>query len=84
MYAISVSIRFSNVVRKPHFNTAPDEGREAKTLSIKSPIKFSLELEIIVSQDKNLQIYSILQHRICDPPDKDSEEHCLGDLSQVY
>ena len=52
--------------------------------SIKSPIKFSLELEIIVSQDKNLQIYSILQDRISDPPDQDSEEQCLRDLSQVF
>ena len=84
MYAISVSIQFSNVVRKSLCNTAPEEGHEAETLSIKSPIKFSLELEIIVSQDKNLQIYSILQDRISDPPDKDSEEHCLRDLSQVY
>ena len=84
MYAISVSIQFSNVVRKSLCNTAPEEGHEAETLSIKSPIKFSLELEIIVSQDKNLQIYSILQDCISDPPDKDSEEHCLRDLSQVY
>ena len=35
-------------------NSAPEEGHEAETLSIKSPVKFSLELEIIVSQDKNL------------------------------
>ena len=47
-------------------------------------LQFSLELEIIVSQDKNLQIYSLLQDRISDPPDQDSEEHCLRDLSQVY
>ena len=51
-------------------NSAPEEGREAETLSIKSLVKFSLELEIIVSQDKNLQIYSILQDRISDPPIK--------------
>ena len=51
-------------------NSAPEEGREAETLSIKSLVKFSMELEIIVSQDKNLQIYSILQDRISDPPIK--------------
>ena len=35
-------------------NSAPEEGHEAETLSIKSPVKFSLELKIIVSQDKSL------------------------------